>query len=1375
MKTNWLKKRISLMMSVILCFTMIQVHTNAVAAAVGAAGTAAEELIKNPGFESDIWQAEAGWDIGYDWNNVTMDWQAYADNTYITGGDGAYCLKFWVKDTSASSQTITLSQAVDSLPAGVYSLTGKVMGSGAGVYFTAGAVSGAAITTTGWNTWDTFSLNNINITEADSSLPVTINIQGVPNAYGYVDDITLTREDTEQTEPYEISLANGNFETGDITNWNLDMTVDGDAGYQVYTDQWASNNKTNILKIWNEKTVPVPFTLSRTVTGLESGSYKVTLDASGAAGTSGLSLTTSAGENNSAITTTGWDQWTTVETEAFTVGEDGVMDISISGDMSAGYWGDIDNIRLYKLDGAPSDIPDPVPAGIFVQRVDGLPENFIKGVDVSSIISLENSGVKFYGTTGEEQDIFKTLSEAGVNYVRVRVWNAPYDASGNGYGGGDCDLATAIKIGKRAAEYGMKLLVDFHYSDFWTDPGKQKAPKAWSSMTLEGKKTALYDYTKQSLQALLDNGIEIGMVQIGNETNNGFCGETDWVNKCVLFSQGSKAVRDICSENTGAAILVALHFTDPETSGRYLSYAKILNDNGVDYDVFASSYYPYWHGSLTNLTSVLDSVAATYHKKVMVAETSYAYTLEDGDGHANTIKEGSVLADYQPTVQGQANSLRDVIQAVANVGEAGIGVFYWEPAWIPVGTPDQLETNKLIWEQYGSGWASSYAKEYDPTDAGVWYGGSSWDNQALFDFTGHPLESLKVFKYVNTGAFTDLRIDAAQNVTLSVTLGETIQLPERAEVTYNDNSKAKVNVTWDAAELQAAVNGGAGIYKVHGTIAGYEKTILCTVTVNPRNYIVNPSFESSDRSPWKITYTNGTAQTDYQNKTSDAKTGDYSLHYYSAAGVDFKVQQTITGLEPGIYSFSLWLQGGDAGASPDMYIYALADGKNYQQATGVSGWVNWNNPAVNNIVVENGEVTIGAYIKCAGGGWGTLDDFYLYKTGDITTTTPPAEEPTKAPEDTVTPIPTAEPTPAPVTDIISSSKNNVSVKVSFTTADNKIKASVEVNTQEILNKAKKATNKKPAEVIIPVASEKLAQQIGTEKAASVNIDVTVDHTILISDKLKVGINLAANILKAAANTGKDIQVSVKDETGKELYSWSFSGTELAGSKNGIIPVDLAVNVTKIAENRALSNILKQNKENLTGGLILNFGHKGVLPAQARIKIFVGDRLQKDTKGNYKTEKLYLYHFNEKTGKLESLPYNTYQTDKNGYIDIDLLHCSDYAALPEKADSGIVTKLIDQVTVKVNKINLSLKEKKTSKLTIDLPETLQIVPSLSSKTNSSAIGAVTVTYTSSDKSIVKVDKNGKITAAGTGTAYIFGHIKLFNKTEKTIKFSITVKK
>lgn len=360
-------------------------------------------------------------------------------------------------------------------------------------------------------------------------------------------------------------------------------------------------------------------------------------------------------------------------------------------------------------------------------------KNFVKGVDVSSYTSLVNSGVKFYNTDKEEKDLFEILAADNIDYVRVRLWNNPYDENNNGYGGGNCDIENAKNIAEKAYENGMKIMLDFHYSDFWVDPSKQKAPKEWANLSFEDKKKALYDFTYESLKALDDS---VFMVQIGNETVSGMCGETDWDKITELMNEGAKAVREYDKN-----ILIAIHFTDPSKDGAYEWYAGIFNEKQVDYDIFASSYYPYWHGSYENLTNVLKNVADKYGKKVMVAETAYPYTTNDGDGFANNA--GGEAGIYPYTVEGQTEAVKKVIDAVKNVGDKGYSVCYWEPAWIPV--PGDNAAKKELWESKGSGWASSYSASYDSEDAGKWYGGSSWDNQAMFDFDGYELPSLKEF------------------------------------------------------------------------------------------------------------------------------------------------------------------------------------------------------------------------------------------------------------------------------------------------------------------------------------------------------------------------------------------------------------------------------------------------------------------------------------------------------------------------------------------------------------------------------------------------------------------------------------------------------
>lgn len=812
-------------------------------------------------------------------------------------------------------------------------------------------------------------------------------------------------------------ITNGGFESNfwSDQSWKVDTANWGDVDLQHFayaSDSWiAADEGSHAFKYWIKDTAAgnSVITVEQTIPFLPAGSYELSVKSMGGAGSEAGLIALFAGSDwSGATSTTGYNAWGVVS-HKFVLAQDAtnlVIGASISGAPKA--WGYLDSFEL-KVDGAV--IAPPVAANIFVKKVDGIPSDFIKGVDISSIISLENSGVKFYNEQGQEQDIFTTLHDAGVNYIRVRVWNDPFDAAGNGYGGGNNDLATAIEIGKRASANGMKLLVDFHYSDFWADPAKQQAPKAWANLSFADKKTALYNYTKTSLQAMLAEGIAIGMVQVGNETNGKLAGESDWGRMSELFNEGSRAIREIDPQ-----ILIALHFTNPESAGRYNSYAQYLQNNQVDYDVFASSYYPFWHGTLSNLTASLKQVADTYGKKVMVAETSYTYTAEDGDGHANTAPSsaGQTL-NYPISVQGQANAVRDVIEAVVNVGQAGIGVFYWEPAWLPVGPKENLEQNKRIWEQHGSGWASSYAKEYDPHDAGAWYGGSAVDNQALFDFNGHPLPSLHVFKYVDTGAVAPIAIDEIKDVTVTAIAGEPVQLPTVTSVTYNDSSSGTVTVVWDEASLLQAVNQGPGSYVINGTAAG-GFAVKAYLVIMKENYIVNASFENNDRSMWKITHNEGTPpHTGYQNKASDAKTGSYALHFYSASQVNFTVTQEVYGLSPGYYDLSMFIQGGDA-VNAEMNLFAVTSGQEWTEDTGVNGWAQWNHPEIKDILVTDGSLVIGANIKADGGAWGTLDDFYLsFNRGidapDLGTGTPGNPGNPNTPETPVDPEPEPPSTP----------------------------------------------------------------------------------------------------------------------------------------------------------------------------------------------------------------------------------------------------------------------------------------------------------------------------------------------------------------------------
>lgn len=637
------------------------------------------------------------------------------------------------------------------------------------------------------------------------------------------------------------------------------------------------------------------------------------------------------------------------------------------------------NPTTYKFEGSAA-----AESELYVEPIAGLTDDFIRGADVSTYLSQKESGVTykdFDGNTLDDAGFFKLLAESGINCIRIRVWNDPKDKDGATYGGGHNDLDTAVTIGKLATDAGLPVMIDFHYSDFWADPSKQKAPKEWAHLTFDDKKQALFDYTKSSLKTLLDAGVNVTMVQVGNEINNGMAGETTRSRVNELLTQGSAAVRE-AAKDAGKEIKVVLHYTNA-LENAVIDIANDLIVANVDYDVFALSFYTFWHGTPAQLTERVKELKSLTGKEVIVAETSYAYTNDDGDGNANTVSTDAsgISLDYDISVQGQANEVRDVMQAVKSAD--GSGVFYWEPAWTPVEVYDPtaanaaevLERNKTAWETHGSGWACSAAKSYDPNDAGKYYGGSAWDNQAMFDFNGAPLESLRIFKYIFGGTTAKLQIERVDDITAESGIGQPLSLPSTVPALMNSGAFSDIPVTWNADQTSVIDTNEAGIYEIEGTASsdGKDYPVKCSLDIKKINYIKNPGFEEIDMTMWNISG-NGVAREEDNNKRS----GLYSLKFWDDKQIQFTAEQTITGIPAGSYDLGAYLQGGDAGSGSVFELYITVNGNTLTAPTKVTSWQNWDNPVIKNVEIPEGAtVVVGVKVDAKAKAWGAWDDFSL--------------------------------------------------------------------------------------------------------------------------------------------------------------------------------------------------------------------------------------------------------------------------------------------------------------------------------------------------------------------------------------------------------------
>lgn len=593
-------------------------------------------------------------------------------------------------------------------------------------------------------------------------------------------------------------------------------------------------------------------------------------------------------------------------------------------------------------------------AAVQVNPIENLSTDFIKGADVSIMPELERNGTKFYDN-GIEQDGLTILKNHGVNWIRVRIWNNPYVVGPEGVGGGNTDEAKAIEMAKRAKALGMKVLVDFHYSDFWVDPGQQKKPDAWKNDSGDKLVDDVYAYTAKVMQDFNAQGVTPDMVQVGNELNNGMLWPEAQLTEdnpngykflAKLLNAGLQAVHDNDRDNK---VKTMIHLAGVDVNLYHTFFDNLIVKNKVnDFDIIGMSFYPFWHGTMDDLKNTMNDVSAKYNKDVIAVETAFGYTLEDADFEKNNFGTNEEkVGGYKATVQGQATGLRDVMATVASVNDnRGLGIFYWAPDWVI--------NEKVGWKSNG--------------------GGNGWDNLTLFDTKGNALESMDTFNLVSdpNNQYIEPQVTAINTVDVKdVSLYSNVDLPQTVGVVYSNDAVKNMSVKWDVAKPIFAKPGN---YTISGTVEGLAQKAIANIEVkNKMNLVLNGNFENETLNGWDIVGDSSAInlawnQGDVRDKCA--------MHYWNNKPFNVIIKQKLKGLSDGKYTLSCWTQGN--GLASKYQLFVKQNGVEMTTDIKDDGWNRWHQTSIKNIEVKNGEVEIGFILNGRPDTWGSIDDIEFY-------------------------------------------------------------------------------------------------------------------------------------------------------------------------------------------------------------------------------------------------------------------------------------------------------------------------------------------------------------------------------------------------------------
>ncbi len=548
---------------------------------------------------------------------------------------------------------------------------------------------------------------------------------------------------------------------------------------------------------------------------------------------------------------------------------------------------------------------------------------FMKGMDISHVPEMLDQGAVFRDKYGNEREVFELLKENGVNSIRLRIWNEPENVPESG---GYCNLEHTVTMAKKVKEHGMSFFLDFHYSDYWADPSKQNKPKAWEGLGFEELKQAVYDYTRDVLLRLKQEGAMPELVQIGNEIRSGMIfpdGEVPHYDRLVeLVNAGIRATRDVCGNTTK----VVIHL---DQGGRFFYlrdwFDAVIGAGLDDFDYIGVSYYAFWHGTPYEFKESLVNLVKRYNKPVIVAETAHAWRRTE-KGFIDEQQEK--VAGFLATPEAQRIVLDLVMNITASLEDnMGIGIYYWEPVVLP------LE------------------------------GASSWaQNMGVFDEMGCALPALESFLFDRSKIDKDKVVKIYEPDKIIQEKGSEIKLPKKLKTLFNDGSCPQLEVVWEDFN-----NNRTGSFIIKGLIPQINKVVqielqLVNELKEDYNFIPNACFEDGLEG-WYVVCDDDRTIVELHPEYAIPWPAPPINNLYIESPLNFKfdIYKEIEDLTPGTYKFQVDYRGTNT-TGVNVKMFAQGDLTTCNERMIYPMDSDWTTYEISDIKIKKGTVKLGVSI-----------------------------------------------------------------------------------------------------------------------------------------------------------------------------------------------------------------------------------------------------------------------------------------------------------------------------------------------------------------------------------------------------------------------------